>query len=220
MSIKAYAFDLDGTLVDSITDLARAANAARADLGLAALAEDVVESFVGDGAASLVARTVANDINAEFSGSAQQQAGLQAFNRHYLAGLSIATRFYPEVQATLATLHERGYPLAIVTNKPERFTLPLLRELGVREHFDLVISGDTLAERKPSPLPLLHVAEQFGVNPGELLMVGDSINDALAAQAAGCPVVVVSYGYGSDVEQFNADHIVQRFSELLEFVDA
>ena len=219
MSIKAFAFDLDGTLVDSIADLARAANAARADLSLTALDETVVASFVGDGASSLVARTLAGDINAEFSGDALQQQGLAAFNKHYLAGLSIATRFYPEVQTTLATLHERGYPLAIVTNKPERFTLPLLRELGVREHFELVISGDTLSEKKPSALPLLHVAKHFAINPGEMLMVGDSVNDILAAQAAGCPVVAVSYGYGTDIANLNADRVIHAFGELMDFVD-
>ncbi|AOX99342.1 phosphoglycolate phosphatase [Jeongeupia sp. USM3] len=220
MTIRALAFDLDGTLVDSIADLARAANAARADLGLPPLAEATVESYVGDGANSLVARTLADDHGAQWRNSPEQQQAMQRFDIHYKAGLTIATRFYPKVQETLHALHERGLPLAIVTNKPERYTLPLLRELGVSEQFEVVVGGDTLPERKPSALPLQHVLERFGVAGDEMLMVGDSKNDILAARAAGCPVVAVEYGYGSDVASLGADHIIASFAELLEFVEA
>ncbi|BCL75319.1 phosphoglycolate phosphatase [Jeongeupia sp. HS-3] len=219
MTIRAFAFDLDGTLVDSIADLARAANAARADLGLSALAEAAVESYVGDGAHSLVARTLADDHDADWTNTPEQQEAMQRFDLHYKAGLTIATRFYPKVQETLHALHELGLPLAIVTNKPERYTLPLLRELGVSEQFDVVVGGDTLAERKPSALPLQYVSERLGVAADEILMVGDSKNDILAARAAGCPVVAVEYGYGSDVHALGADRVIGVFSELLEFVE-
>ena len=147
MPITACAFDLDGTLVDSIHDLARAANLARADLGLVELSSDRVASFVGDGAASLVARVLADSSSAEYTGTAIQVEGMDRFNEHYRAGLSIARQFYPKVQETLHMLHERGMPLAIVTNKPERFTIPLLRELGVFEHFDVIVAGDSLPKK-------------------------------------------------------------------------
>ncbi|WP_432720617.1 phosphoglycolate phosphatase [Jeongeupia wiesaeckerbachi] len=220
MTIRALAFDLDGTLIDSIADLARAANAARADLDLPPLAEATVESYVGDGAHSLVARTLADDYAAPWTDAPEQQHAMQRFDLHYKAGLTIATRFYPQVQETLHALHELGLPLAIVTNKPERYTLPLLRELGVSEQFDVIVGGDTLPERKPSALPLQHVLDRFGVAEDEMLMVGDSKNDILAARAAGCPVVAVAYGYGSDVSALGADHVIERFSDLLEFVDS
>ncbi|GGP24287.1 phosphoglycolate phosphatase [Silvimonas amylolytica] len=219
MEIKAFAFDLDGTLVDSIADLARAANAARADLGLAPLTEARVASYVGDGASSLVARTLADDHGAEFTGTALQKEAMNHFDMHYKRGLTIDTTFYPQVQITLSRLHERGFPLAIVTNKPERYTLPLLRELGVSEHFEVVVAGDTLPHKKPSPEPLLHVAARLGISPTELLMVGDSKNDVLAAQAAECPVIAVSYGYGGQMDDMGADRVIHHFADLLEFID-
>lgn len=219
MDIKAFAFDLDGTLVDSIADLARAANAARADMALAPLAQSTVASYVGDGASSLVARTLADSHAAEYTGTALQKEAMALFDRHYKQGLSIDTTFYPQVQMTLSRLHELGFPLAIVTNKPERYTLPLLRELGVSERFEVVVAGDTLTEKKPSAMPLLHVAQALNINPEEMLMVGDSKNDVLAAHAAGCPVVAVSYGYGSNLDDLGADRVIHHFADLLEFVD-
>ncbi len=219
MPITACAFDLDGTLVDSIHDLARAANLARADLGLAELSSDRVASFVGDGAASLVARVLADSNSAEYTGTAIQVEGMDRFNEHYRAGLSIATQFYPKVQETLHMLHERGMPLAIVTNKPERFTIPLLRELGVFEHFDVIVAGDSLPKKKPAPEPLQFAALQLKVELADMLMVGDSENDILAARAAGCPVIAVSYGYGSNIESLGADAVIHRFDELRDYLD-
>ncbi|WP_028454852.1 phosphoglycolate phosphatase [Chitinilyticum litopenaei] len=218
MTITAFAFDLDGTLVDSIHDLARAANAMRAELGLPALDSATVEGYVGDGSASLVARTLADDHAAEYTGTAEQHKAMALFNAHYLAGLTIATKFYPRVQEVLHTLHERGVPLAIVTNKPERFTLPLLREMGVFEHFDVIVGGDTASDKKPAAAPILLAAEKLGVPVDQLLMVGDSQNDILAARAAGCPVVAVSYGYGEDAGALGADSVIHDFRELLEFL--
>ncbi len=219
MSIQAIAFDLDGTLVDSIQDLARAANASRADLGLSSLNSDRVASFVGDGAASLVARVLANDHAAQYTGTEMQLKGMELFNAHYRAGLTLATAFYPKVQETLHMLHERGIPLAIITNKPERFTIPLLRELGVFEHFEVIVSGDSLPKKKPAPEPMQFAALQLNVELENMLMVGDSENDILAARAAGCPVVAVSYGYGSDIESLGADAVIHRFDQLREYLD-
>ncbi|KAF0814119.1 Phosphoglycolate phosphatase, chromosomal [Andreprevotia sp. IGB-42] len=217
MPISAIAFDLDGTLIDSVHDLAAAANLARADLGLAPLAVATVASYVGDGASSLVARTLADDHHAEYTGSPVQKEAMARFDAHYTAGLKVVTDFYPSVQATLATLHQR-YPLAIVTNKPERYTLPLLALLGIHEHFDCIVAGDTLAQKKPAAEPLLHVTAAFNIEPAALLMVGDSKNDLLAARAAGCPIVMVDYGYGDDVAALGADALVSAFDMLPELI--
>lgn len=216
--IRAIAFDLDGTLVDSVPDLARAANAARVEQGLPALPAERVERFVGDGVNIMVARALADDVNADYTGTPEQVAALTSFDAHYKAGLTINTRFYAQVRETLEALNAIGLPLALVTNKAERYTLPLLAELGVRSLFSVVVSGDTLAQKKPDAEPLLHVAQTLGLEPDEVLMVGDSKNDMLCAKAAGCPSAVVSHGYGVDLNELGADIILSSFSELLTVV--
>lgn len=219
MPIQAIAFDLDGTLVDSIQDLARAANLARADLGFTPLQTERVVNFVGDGAPTLIARVLADDRSAVYTNTDLQAKGMALFETHYQGGLTKNTTFYPTVQATLHQLHQRGIPLAIITNKPERFTIPLLRELGVAEHFDLVLGGDSLATKKPSAEPLQFAASHFGIQPANLLMVGDSENDILAARAAGSPVIAVSYGYGHDVDSLQADAVIDSFAQLSALID-
>ncbi|NHQ85380.1 phosphoglycolate phosphatase [Iodobacter sp. HSC-16F04] len=220
MSIKAFAFDLDGTLADSIPDLAHAANAARRDAGLAQLEEALIESFVGDGTESLVARAMAADMAASFTGTAAQTEALGRFDQHYLEGLTLKTKLYHGVAITLNELHDCGYRLAIVTNKPERFTLPLLKELGIGNVFDVIVSGDTLPSRKPNAEPLHYVMEKLAVSADELLMVGDSKNDILAARAAGCKVAHVSYGYGAAESTPEADVTLARFEELMNWLEA
>ncbi|QBC45311.1 phosphoglycolate phosphatase [Iodobacter fluviatilis] len=220
MSIRVFAFDLDGTLADSIPDLAHAANAARRDAGLATLDVALIESFVGDGTESLVARAMAADMAANFTGSEAQKEALARFDLHYQAGLTLKTKLYPSVANTLNELHDCGYRLAIVTNKPERFTLPLLKELGIDQVFEVIVSGDSLATRKPNAEPLLHVMQQMGVSAAELLMVGDSKNDILAARAAGCKVAFVRYGYGVAINMPDADVTIGRFDELLNWLEA
>ena len=217
MTIKAIAFDLDGTLVDSIPDLANAANHARASLGLAPLPKEVVESYVGDGADVMVARALANSKEATFTGTEQQEAALAAFDQHYLANISANTCFYAGVEPVLRELKQRGYPLALVTNKAERYTLPLLERLNAAAYFSVVVGGDSLAQRKPDALPLLHVAQQLQITPAELLMVGDSANDALTARNAGCPVYLVPHGY-ADPHQFDCDRVLRDTAELLELI--
>ncbi|STQ91291.1 phosphoglycolate phosphatase [Iodobacter fluviatilis] len=220
MSIKAFAFDLDGTLADSIPDLAHAANAARRDAGLAQLEEALIESFVGDGTESLVARAMAADMSASFTGTAAQTEALGRFDQHYLEGLTLKTKLYHGVANTLNELHDCGYRLAIVTNKPERFTQPLLKELGIGNVFDVIVSGDTLPNRKPHAEPLQYVMEKLAVSADELLMVGDSKNDILAARAAGCKVAYVSYGYGAAESIPEADVTLARFEELMNWLEA
>lgn len=217
MTIKAIAFDLDGTIVDSIPDLSNAANHARVHLGLEPLAAKIIESYVGDGADIMVARALANDMAAVYTGTPLQQQGLAAFDAHYLANLSANTRFYAGVEPVLHTLQQRGYPLALVTNKAERYTLPLIERLGAKGLFRIVVGGDTLPTRKPDAGPLLHAAHQFGISPAELLMIGDSKNDALTARNAGCPVYLVPHGY-ADPNQFDCDRVLRDTAELLELL--
>ena len=193
--VQAAAFDLDGTLCDSIPDLAAAANAVRRALGLPELPQHTVESYVGDGLAALVHRT----LTADFDGQAEEkqwEQGYTLFVRHYAEHIADATRPYPGVAAGLELLKSLGIPLAVVTNKSETLAVKLLRALGLADHFSLIVGGDTLSEKKPAPAPLLYAAETLGVPPQNMLMVGDSRNDILAARAAGCPAVGVSYGYG------------------------
>lgn len=215
--IKAIAFDLDGTLTDSIPDLAAAANAARAGLGLEPLPSELMESYVGDGVEIMVSRAIANDRNAVYTGSDEQNRALTLFDAHYRANLTTNTRFYEGVEPVLRALHAREMPIALVTNKAERYTHPLLEELGAAGLFTLLVCGDTLPEKKPSAVPLLHVCEKFGIQPSELLMIGDSVNDALTARNAGCPVYLVPHGY-ADPHTIDADRVLRDTAELLELV--
>lgn len=211
--IRAIAFDLDGTLVDSVTDLAAAANVAREALGLAPLPPERVKSFVGDGVAVLVKRAITDDPTGEPSAESLEQA-LASFHAHYGEHLADHTRPYPGVIDGLQQFQAQGLPLAIVTNKPEHHTHKLLQHLGLAGFFRVVMGGDSLPTRKPAPEPLLAVAERLAVEPAELLMVGDSENDVLCARAAGCPVVVMRYGYaGAGV--LPADREADRLADVL-----
>lgn len=124
------------------------------------------------------------------------------------------------MQEGLAALRARTVPLACVTNKAERFTLPLLRRMEIDSYFAIVVAGDTLPQKKPDPLPLMHVCRHFGIAPRDMLMIGDSVNDAIAARAAGCPVFCVSYGYneGTDVRELDVDAIVSTLFEATKLI--
>lgn len=223
-NIQAVAFDLDGTLVDSIPDLAASANAMRVELGLSELPRQTVQSFVGDGIGTLVHRALTEQRN----GIAEQdlwEKGFSAFVRHYAAHIANATRPYPETQAALGLLKTLELPLAVVTNKSEMLAVKLLKDLNLDDHFSMIVGGDTLTHRKPHPEPLLWVAEILGVAPESLLMVGDSENDILAAKAAGCPSVGVSFGYGdmqklSENPETKPDLIVNQLPEIYEQIKA
>ncbi|MDO5639736.1 MAG: phosphoglycolate phosphatase [Neisseria sp.] len=193
--VQAVAFDLDGTLCDSVPDLAAAANATRAHFNLPPLPQAVVESYVGDGIANLVHR-VLTDTRDQQAEQSQWEQGFSFFIRHYREHLSDHTRPYPETEAGLGLLKSLGIPLVVITNKNEILAVELLQQLGLADYFSLILGGDSLAEKKPSPLPLLHAAEVLNINPANMMMVGDSKNDILAAKAAGCLSVAVTFGYG------------------------
>ncbi|WP_024889142.1 phosphoglycolate phosphatase [Luteimonas huabeiensis] len=209
----AVLFDLDGTLVDSASDIAEAVNRLFDDLGVPRVPEATVRGWIGDGARQLLATALAH------AGSdTPVDAAMDRFMVHYEACLLRDARLYPGVAETLAALRARSARLGVCTNKPERFVRPLLAALGVSDAIEACVGGDSLPERKPSPLPLLHLAARLGHRPGECLMVGDSRTDFLAAQAAGMPVVLVAYGYPRDFDlrRAGALAVLERFDALLE----
>ncbi|POA98376.1 phosphoglycolate phosphatase [Chromobacterium sinusclupearum] len=214
--IQAVAFDLDGTLVDSIPDLANAANAMREHLGLPPLAAERIQSHVGDGIASLVHRAITDERHAEADGPAWER-GYRYFIQHYREHLTDHTTVYPGVRDGLALLRARQLPLVLITNKSERLAVPLVEELGLRDHFSLILGGDTLPEKKPSALPLLHACQVLGIPPQDLAMVGDSANDVAAARAAGSTAIAVRYGY-ADASTLGADLAVDSVAELYDLM--
>ena len=224
MTIRAIAFDLDGTLCHTLPDLVAAANASRAHMGLPPLPDATIESYVGDGIPRLLHRLLTNRRDGDADAPPAEHAeAYRYFTAYYLEHLSDKTRPYPQVPETLAALQQRGLALAVITNKNETHAKQLLADLDLARYFAHIYGGDSLPEKKPSPLPLTSTAAAFGVAPHEMLMVGDSANDILAGKAAGCPTVAVTYGY-ADVRALQqdpatrADYLIERFDELLNLI--
>jgi phosphoglycolate phosphatase len=212
-------FDLDGTLVDTIDDLADAANAMLAELGRPPRPRDEIHSFVGKGIANLVARC----LDRAAAGDEAVLAGaLASFRRHYGALNGRRSRVYPGVVETLEALRARQLRLACVTNKPADFTLPLLERMQLAHHFAAVVSGDTLPVKKPDPAMLIHACTLLAVPGTRALMIGDSANDALAARAAGVPVLLVTWGYseGMAVDTIECDGLLSSATQVLDHIGA
>lgn len=209
LPVKAVTIDLDGTLLDTIPDLAAAANMMLDALGRAALELDLIRTFVGKGISRLVERTLSESFGADPDPALLQRA-LAFFERFYTETNGRHTTVYPGVREGLESLRSQRFPLACLTNKSERFTRPLLDAIGFTRYFETVVCGDTLTRKKPDPAPLLHVCDALDVPPPDMLMIGDSLNDTQAARAAGCPVFCVTYGYneGHDVRDLDTDALV------------
>ncbi|AGA92307.1 2-phosphoglycolate phosphatase [Thioflavicoccus mobilis 8321] len=207
--------DLDGTLVDSVPDLAYCVDEMMRRLARPPHGEAAVRNWVGNGVERLVKRALIGALDGE-PPTADYERALPLFLECYGANTSGRSCLYPGVREGLDFLRGAGYRLACVTNKAARFTEPLLADLGLREYFSLVISGDSLAEKKPHPLPLRHAAAHFGVALGAALMVGDSVSDVKAARAAGFAIVCVSYGYnhGRDIREAAPDAVIDSLIEL------
>jgi N-acetyl-D-muramate 6-phosphate phosphatase len=215
--LRAILFDLDGTLLDTAPDMVGALNELRREQGLAPLPYEEVRSAVSHGAARVV-KTGFPDAAADDAAALQRR-----FLEIYRGALSRGTRLFPGMDEVLDALSRRRLKSGIVTNKPAWLTDPLLEELGLRARFDCVVSGDTVAERKPHPLPLLHAAELAGVSPGECIYVGDAERDVQAAHAAGMPALVANYGYlraGEDSSAWAGDGYLQKALDLLSWLDA
>jgi phosphoglycolate phosphatase len=194
LRVSAVTIDLDGTLLDTIPDLAAASNMMLEELGFAQLPEASIRTFVGKGIANLVERTL-EAATGEPPPDGLRAKALAIYERHYTAVNGKHTTIYAGVQEGLERLRGKAFPLACVTNKSERFTRPLLDRVGFTRFFEHVVSGDTLEQKKPHPAPVLHACQALAVAPAAMLVIGDSLNDAQAARAAGCPVFCVTYGY-------------------------
>jgi phosphoglycolate phosphatase len=207
--IRAIILDLDGTLLDTAPDLAAAANAVRADFGLTALTLERVASFVGKGAESLMHRALTDSLEGVIEASRLKTA-MERFEHHYERENGLMAKLYPGVSEGVLQMKARGLRLACVTNKPYQFSIKILHQKGLLADMEFVLGGDSLAKRKPDPLPLIVACERFGLRPEQVLAIGDSANDALAARRAGVPVFAVPYGYneGRGVESLDVDAIV------------
>lgn len=192
--VRAVLIDLDGTLMDTVPDLAEAANRMRADLGLARLPVERVAQFVGKGAEVLVHRAVTDDPAGQAPAELFERAR-SAFYAHYHVTNGALAIVFHHVPEALAQMRQAGFKLACVTNKPREFTLPLLERVGLAPWFEVVVAGDDVREKKPHPALLLAACERLALSPAQVAMIGDSVNDALAARAAGCPVLLVETGY-------------------------
>lgn len=218
---KLLIFDLDGTLIDSVPDLANALNHMLRSLGRTPFEEDTIRFWVGNGAQILVKRALSGGttIDDRLDESLFKSA-LTIFLNNYAENLATNTRPYDQVPQTLHALKESGYTLVIVTNKPYDFVLPILQGLGLAQYFEDYLGGDSLTAKKPDPLPLIHISKQFNVPVDKALMIGDSKNDILAANAAKMDVVAVSYGYnyGEDISVYKPNVVVDNFADILGFL--
>lgn len=217
MRIQSVTIDLDGTLLDTIEDLAVACNAMLAELGQPQRTLAEIHRFVGKGMAVLVERCLTATAPPDAEALA---AGVDLFRRHYREANGRSARLYPGVLDGLAALRAQGLALACVTNKPAAFTLPLLERTGLAGWFPVVVSGDTLPHKKPRPEPILHACAEMGSQPASNLHIGDSINDIQSARAAGCPVLCVPYGYneGRPVDSADCDALVSSLVEAAAWV--
>ncbi len=207
--------DLDGTLVDSVPDLAFCVDEMLRQLGRPSCGEARVRDWVGNGVERLVKRALLGQLEGE-PAQAEFERAYPIFLELYAENTSRRSRLYPGISEGLAWLARQGYPLGCVTNKAARFSEPILKNMGIAHYFGIVVSGDSLPRKKPDPLPLRHAAEFFGVPPERALLVGDSISDVQAARAAGFQVACVSYGYnhGRDIREARPEVVIDSLTEL------
>ena len=192
--LRGVLVDLDGTLMDTAPDLAAAANRMRADFGLPPLPLQRVSAFVGKGAEVLVDRALTDDLNGRAAAD-DFERGRASFYAHYAAENGLQSVVFERVPQALGHLRSSGLKLACVTNKPREFTVPLLEKMGLAPMFDAVVAGDEVAEKKPHPALLLEACRRLRLRPVEVMLIGDSVNDAQAARAADCGCVLVETGY-------------------------
>jgi phosphoglycolate phosphatase len=210
--LAAAIVDCDGTLIDTVGDFVVAVNATLADLGLPVVSRAFIANTIGRGSEHLIRRTL-EQVGAD---PALYDTAWPLYQKHYLAINGEYATVFDGVEEGLERLRARGLKLACLTNKPGAFVVPLLERKGLARYFAVVFGGDAFPVRKPDPLPLLKACEALGSTPPETLMIGDSVNDARAARAAGCPVVLVTYGYnhGEPVHDVDADAFVDRLDDV------
>lgn len=213
--------DLDGTLIDSVPDLAYCVDEMMKQLNLPVRGEEAVRNWVGNGVQRLVERALINSVD----GMPDQDLMDKAYPIYlelYKENTSKRSCVYEGVVEGIEWMKAQGYRVACVTNKAEAFTLPLLKDKGLYDYFEVVVSGDTCEEKKPHPMPLLHAADLLGVSPENALMVGDSKSDVKAARAAGFHIFCMTYGYnhGEDIRNYEPDAVMDSFLELPNYLAA
>jgi phosphoglycolate phosphatase len=234
-NFDAVIVDLDGTMIDTLSDFEIALNLTLADFGYAPVDRNFIEHTIGKGSENLIRKTlefvqnrpIVQAFNAQAAikniainenHTATFDAALARYQHHYLAINGQASKVYAGVVEGLKAWQATGLKMACLTNKPSAFALPLLKLKGLDDYFSHVFGGDAFERKKPDPLPLLKTCEALGTQPARTLMVGDSSNDAQAARAAGCPVVLVTYGYnhGQPVSAVDCDMRVDSFVQLMD----
>ena len=222
MDKQLLIFDFDGTLIDSVPDLADATNAMLTTLGKTPYPLGSIRNWVGNGSRMLVERALVGKIEVlegELAKEAVDHAE-QVFFDAYKNISGSKTVAYPDVDSGLRKLQAAGYELALVTNKPIRFVPKILQSFGWQDIFSEVLGGDSLPSKKPDPAPLLHVCETLNVTPEQAVMIGDSRNDILAGQNANMDTLALSYGYnyGQDIRELNPTAAFDDFSALVDYL--
>lgn len=212
-------FDLDGTLLDTAPQIAEAANRMLVALGKPMLPQAQIATYIGEGVQNLIKRCLTGSVHTE--PAAEEFARAQPLYHGFYEANATESQAFAGVLPALQQLKKLGYHLACVTNKPEKFTLPLLQEAGLADFFEVIISGDSLHKKKPDPLPLLHICQKLGVLPAEAVLVGDSETDIQAAHAAGCFVVTVPYGYnqGRAIDAAMVDATIQQLTDVVDLLE-
>ncbi|WP_040726492.1 phosphoglycolate phosphatase [Thiomicrorhabdus sp. Kp2] len=212
-------FDLDGTLIDSVPDLAYCVDEMMKQLGMPVRGEDAVRNWVGNGVQRLTERALINSVDGMPDQELMDKA-YPIFLELYKDNTSQRSVVYDGVIEGIEWIMEQGYRVACVTNKAEAFTVPLLKDKGLYDYFEVIVSGDTCAEKKPHPMPLLYAAEKLGVAPENALMIGDSRSDVKAARAAGFHIFCMTYGYnhGEDIRDYEPDVVADSFLEFKDYL--
>jgi phosphoglycolate phosphatase len=218
LNISAIVIDLDGTMLHTAPELSEAANRMLREMGYAPVSQELLASYIGNGISWLVKRALTGDMHATPDAALYEHA-MPIFEKHYTA-LLLQSKTFDGVIEGLDAMKAAGFRLGCITNKLAHYTVPLLKGVGLEKYFEIVLSGDSLPEKKPHPMPLLHAAKFFGVPIEQLLLIGDSLNDTVAARAAGCPVFCVPYGYnhGEPVDSLFLDAVIANLPAALPLI--
>ncbi|MEA2049134.1 MAG: phosphoglycolate phosphatase [Campylobacterota bacterium] len=219
---KAILFDLDGTLIDSVPDLANSVNFTLKKINYKQYSENTIRFWVGNGASTLIRRALLGKNNVDdFIEDNFFKEALDIFLDHYSHNLSNNTKLYPNVKETLKNLKLQNFKMAIITNKPYSFIEPILTNLDIKEYFDDFIGADSLTTKKPSSEPLLYMCKKLNIKIEDAVMVGDSKNDIIAAKNANIDSIAVGYGYNydEDIDIYNPTYKIDDFKNIIKVLN-
>lgn len=216
---KVIGFDLDGTLINTLPDLTLVVNSMFLEAALPTVTQEKVLTWIGKGA-DIFFQNAINYTGKIFNAEELVKMRMN-FDKYYARYVCEKSELYPNVKETLETLKEKGYLLVVITNKPTKLVEPVLSAFEIYHLFDETLGGQSLPKIKPHPDPMFFICEKFGITPQELLFVGDSENDVIAARAAGCDVVGLTYGYNYNVpiEQSKPTFVTSEFKDVLKIVE-